>query len=204
MPCWTVSRAAKGWCDLHGRFGKLPLSTVLAPAVAYARGGFPVSPVIASEWEKTKNSTEVTSGGRFPRAIDGFLATFTINGSVPKAGQLFRNPDLARTLELIGSTNCTAFYNGSIAAAIDAFRSVGGTHITARDLSEHHGQWVEPVNTTYRERYRLFELPPNPQGIAALQQMNILEGYDLKSMGHNTADYLHVHVEAKKLAFAGR
>eukprot|EP00038_Savillea_parva_P018238 m.22751 g.22751 ORF g.22751 m.22751 type:complete len:682 (+) comp4022_c0_seq1:119-2164(+) len=200
----TVPGAARGWCDLHARFGKLPLSTVLAPAIKYATDGFPVSPVIASDWYIPQNDSEMTSGGKYPHALDGFMQTFTINGKIPQAGQLFHNPDLANTLTKIGMTNCTAFYEGEVAQALVAFSKVSGLRLTADDLANHHGVFVDPVNTTYRDRYRLFELPPNPQGIAAIQQLNILEGFNLTNMGHNTADYLHVHIEAKKLAFADR
>ena len=112
----TVPGAAKGWCDLHAKFGKLSLATVLAPAVRYAIQGFPVSEVIASEWGLPPNNSEMTSSGKYPTAIDGFMDTFTIDGKTPESGQLFRNPDLAETLRKIGLTDCQDFYNGSIAA----------------------------------------------------------------------------------------
>lgn len=147
-----------------------PLSDVLAPAIYYAENGFPVTEVISAEWG-VDNNTEITSGGRFPNAINGFLDTFTINGRAPQPGEIFKNPDLAASLRVVASQGCDGFYNGTIAEKIDAFRSVGGTHITKQDLAEHRGAWVEPVNVTYRERYRVFQLPPNPQGIAALQQV---------------------------------
>lgn len=115
------------------------------------------------------------------------MSTFTLNGRAPKAGELFRNPDLADTLEQIGATNCSSFYEGTTAEAIVAFGAVSGLRLSADDLKNHHGAFVDPVNTTYRDRYRLFELPPNPQGIAAIQQLNILEGFNLSAMGHNTA-----------------
>lgn len=189
---------------LHDRFGGLPFADVLQPAIEYAEAGYPVTPVIAGDWNTEENSTFMTSGGRFPDAIKGFKETFLVNGKPPRAGQIFRNPDLALTLKKIAKGGCNEFYNGSIAAAIADFAEVGGTHLTREDFSMHRSEWVDPVNTTYRSRYTVFELPPNPQGIAALQQLNILEGFNLSEMGHNTADYLHVHVEAKKLAFADR
>eukprot|EP00912_Choanoflagellata_sp_UC4_P001853 UC4_evm7s1188 len=198
------SRAAQGWCMLHDAFGKLPLSQILAPAIKYASEGFAVTDVIASEWEIQDNSSDINSNGVFPRAVDGFYKIFTNNGSAPKAGDIFQNPALAKTLSKIAENGCQEFYNGSIAEAIVNFSSIGGTHLTKQDLSSHHSEWVEPVNVTYRDRYRVFELPPNPQGIAALQMLNILEGFNLTEMGHNSADYLHVQIEAKKLAFADR
>eukprot|EP00039_Didymoeca_costata_P010641 m.143992 g.143992 ORF g.143992 m.143992 type:complete len:670 (-) comp14907_c0_seq4:98-2107(-) len=200
----TVPGAVKGWCDLHSKFGVLPLSDILTPAIKYAREGFPVSEVIQSQWGLPENNSEMTSNGLYPNAIDGLLETFTINGKPPANGQIFKNPDLANSLQLIADTNCQDFYNGSIASRIANFSTKSGIQLTMEDLASHHGSWVDPVNVTYRDRYRIFELPPNPQGIAALQQLNILEGYNLAAMGHNSADYLHVHVESKKLAFADR
>eukprot|EP00750_Incisomonas_marina_P001467 INCI1127.2.p1 GENE.INCI1127.2~~INCI1127.2.p1 ORF type:complete len:462 (+),score=74.32 INCI1127.2:228-1613(+) len=223
----SVPGAAAGWCDLFDRFGSgnLTLAQVLAPAIYYASNGFPVSEVIAAEWadSMTANDSDATSQGRFPHAIDGFYATFSVpdnaahasKGSpragpnsinvpgrrAPRAGEIFRNPDLAKTLTLIAENGCDAFYNGTIAQAIASFASIGGTHLTTEDMAAHTSDWVEPVNTTYRGNYRIFELPPNPQGIAAIQQLNILEGFNLSAMGFNSADYLHVHVEAKKACF---
>jgi gamma-glutamyltranspeptidase/glutathione hydrolase len=115
------------------------------------------------------------------------MNTFTLDGRAPKAGELFKNEDLANTLEQIGATNCTSFYEGAIAEAIANFSAVSGLLLTKADLARHTGAFVDPVNSTYRGRYRLFELPPNPQGIAAIQQLNILEGFNLSAMGHNTA-----------------
>jgi gamma-glutamyltranspeptidase/glutathione hydrolase len=163
--------------------------------------------VIANDWvgSLSENSSIFTTNGQFPHAIDGFRSTFlNRKGKAPQAGEIFKNPDLGKTLQLIADGGCAAFYNGSIAEAIAAFSSVGGTHLTKADMSSHYSEWADPVNSTYRDRYTVFELPPNPQGIAALQMLNILEGYNLTAMGHNTADYLHVQIEAKKLAFADR
>lgn len=202
----SVPGAVMGWCMLHEKFGTLPFAEVLAPAIKYATQGFPVSPVIATDWvgSMTQNSSTITTNGQYPHAADGFRETFSIDGKAPRAGQIFKNPDLANTLQEIATGGCDAFYNGSIAEKIAAFAEVGGTHLSKEDMAAHYSEWADPVNSTYRDRYTVFELPPNPQGIAALQMLNILEGYDLKSMGHNSADYLHVHVEAKKLAFADR
>jgi gamma-glutamyltranspeptidase/glutathione hydrolase len=150
----TVPGAPRGWCDLHARFGKLPLATVLAPAIRYARQGFPVSPVIAGDWILPANSTEMTSGGKYPRAIDGLLHTFAVGGRAPKSGELFRNPDLANTLEAIANTNCSSFYEGDVARQIAAFSSESGLLLRESDLAAHHGAFVNPVSTTYRGRYR--------------------------------------------------
>eukprot|EP00755_Sulcionema_specki_P020813 Sspe_Gene.72853::Locus_43662_Transcript_1_1_Confidence_1.000_Length_2056::g.72853::m.72853/K00681/ggt; gamma-glutamyltranspeptidase / glutathione hydrolase len=205
----SVPGAVKGWCDLHERFGVLPWEALFGPAIAHASEGFPVSPVIAAEWGIPSNSSDMTSHGRFPRALDGFVSTFTVPDGkggrrAPRVGEIFRNPDLASTLELVAKGGCQEFYNGSIAGKIAEFSKVAGTKITAQDLAKHRGEWVTPVNSTYRGDYMIFELPPNPQGIATLQMLNILERHNLTRLGHNTPDYLHLHIEAKKLAFADR
>ena len=203
----TVPGAPRGWCDLSTRFGKLPLATVLAPAIAYAVGGAPVPQVIASEWVLIANTSNVTSGGLFPQALDGFDATFTRNDgnggrSSPAAGDIFTNPALANTLRAIATEGCAAYYEGGpVRDAILALAETAGLHLTAEDLATHAGSWVEPINTTYRDRYTVAELPPNPHGIAAIEMLNILEGFNLTALGHNSAEYLHLQVEAKKLAF---
>lgn len=206
----TVPGAVMGWCMLHERFGKLDFADLLAPAIKYAEEGFPVSEVIASGWGLVANSSALTSSGRYPNAIDGFLNTFAIKDDetgeyrAPRAGEIWKNPDLANSLRKVAIGGCHEFYNGTISRAIDAFREQAGLLIDYEDMQQHHSQWIDPVNVTYRERYTVLELPPNPQGLAALQQLNILETMDLKSMGHNSADYLHAHIESKKLAFADR
>ena len=208
---FTVPGAVKGWCMLHDRFGKMDWEKLFDAAIHYASEGFPVSPVIASEWGLTDaRAKDVTSKGKYPNAADGFFDTFAVRDPVtnetrpPRAGEIFRNPDLAQTLRELAAGGCDAFYNGSVAQKIDSFAQVAGTRVTAADMASHRSAWVEPVSTTYRDRYRVFELPPNPQGLAALQQLNILEGFNLTELGHNTAEYLHVQIEAKKLAFADR
>ena len=136
-------------------------------------------------------------------SLVGALATFMPGGRAPAKGEIFKNPDLARTYERIAEGGRAAFYEGPIAAAIDAtVRELGG-YLSAEDLAAHRGEWVEPVSTTYRG-HEVYELPPNGQGIAALQMLNILEAYDLTAMGFGSAEYLHVLIEAKKLAFADR
>lgn len=198
----TVPGAPRGWCDLSARYGKLPFADLFAPAIDYARNGAPVPQIIASEWEAPANNSAATSGGRYPHALDGWHSTFTIEGRVPVEGDFFRNPALADTLQAIADGGCDAFYKGAIAEELVRFSAVSGLHITASDLALHTGEWVTPVNTTYRNTTTLCELPPNPQGAAALEMLNILEGFPLAEWGVDSPDFLHASVEAKKLAFA--
>jgi gamma-glutamyltranspeptidase/glutathione hydrolase len=190
----SVPGCVDAWFELHGRFGKLPMGTVLAPAIRYAREGFPVSELIAYYW-----------GLAVPRLspYPNFKEIFTIDGRAPRKGEIFRNPALADTFEQLVKGGRDAFYQGDIARAIDAYMQRNGGFLSYRDLAEHTSTWVEPVSTNYRG-YDVWELPPNGQGIAALQMLNILEGYDLKAMGFGSADYVHTFVEAKKLAFEDR
>jgi gamma-glutamyltranspeptidase/glutathione hydrolase len=199
VPSWgplpvTVPGAVDGWFALHDRFGKLPMKDLLAPAIGYARDGFPVSDVIAYYWNLS-----------VPRlkAYPGFLEQFTRDGRGPRKGELWRNPNLAATLDKIAKSGRDAFYKGEIARVIDAYFKANGGFLSYEDMAAHHGEWVEPVSVNYRG-YDVWELPPNGQGIAALQMLNILEGYDLKAMGFGSADYVHTFVEAKKLAFEDR
>lgn len=190
----TTPGTVDGWFALHGRFGKLPMKAVLAPAIGYAREGFPVSELIAWYW-----NLSVPRLGKFP----GFNEQFTINGRAPAKGEIWKNPNLAHTLETIARGGRDAFYKGAIARTIaDYIKSQGG-FLSATDLATHKGEWVEPVSTNYRG-YDVWELPPNGQGIAALQMLNILEGYDLKGHGFGSPEHIHLFVEAKKLAFADR
>lgn len=190
----SVPGCVDGWFELHGKFGKLPVATVLAPAIKYAADGFPVSELIAYYWERS-----VPLLGKYP----GFLETYTTNGRAPKKGEIFRNPRLAATLTKIATGGRDAFYKGDIARAIDAYMKQNNGFLSYRDLAEHKSEWVEPVSTDYRG-YRVWELPPNGQGIAALQMLNILEGYDFKSIGFGTPEHIHRFVEAKKLVFEDR
>ncbi|HEU5138254.1 MAG TPA: gamma-glutamyltransferase [Steroidobacteraceae bacterium] len=190
----SVPGTVDGWFELHGKFGKLPMKEVLAPAIFYARSGFPVTEVIAEGWERNARNLQ-----KFP----GFSETYMPKGRAPAKGDVFRNPFLANTLTAIAEGGRDAFYKGDIAKRIDAYMRANGGYLTAADLAEHRSEWVEPVSTNYRG-YDVWELPPNTQGVAALQMLNILEAYDLKSMGFGSADYLHVFVEAKKLAFEDR
>ncbi|MFQ5506792.1 MAG: gamma-glutamyltransferase family protein, partial [Planctomycetota bacterium] len=190
----SVPGCVDGWFELHGRFGKLPMKQLLAPAIRYAREGFPVSELIAYYWERNA------------RVLDkwaGFRETFMPGGRAPKKGELFRNPALASTLEKIARDGRDAFYKGEIAHRIAAYMKEMGGFLELRDLAEHRSEWVDPVSTTYRG-YQVWELPPNGQGIAALEMLNILEGYDLAELGFGSTEYLHLFVEAKKLAFEDR
>lgn len=189
----SVPGAVDGWFQLHRRFGKLPMREILGPAINYSRDGFPVSPVIAYYW---KNS-------EFLGENPNFAKVFLPEGRAPRTGEIFRNPDLADTLTTIADGGRDAFYKGEIARIIDEYCQRKGCYLRYEDLASHTSTWVDPISTNYRG-YDVWELPPNGQGIAALQMLNILEAFDLESMGHNSAEYLHHLVEAKKLAFADR
>jgi gamma-glutamyltranspeptidase/glutathione hydrolase len=190
----SVPGAVDGWCELHARFGRLPLRDVLEPSIAYAREGFPVTEVIASSWESQTGSLANHSG---------FAAVYMPDGRSPTAGEPFANSGLARAYELIASAGRAGFYDGPIAAAIEQSVRSNGGFLGREDLAAHRSEWVEPVSTTYRG-WHVFELPPNGQGIAVLQMLNILEGFDLGSLEWGGADHLHLLIEAKKLAFEDR
>ncbi|HUU85158.1 MAG TPA: gamma-glutamyltransferase [Phycisphaerae bacterium] len=190
----TVPGCVDGWSELHTRFGRLPMQTILEPTIRYAREGFPLSELIAHYW---------SLGGEMRKDYPGFAEVYLPGGRSPKKGELFRNPALADTLERIGKEGRDAFYRGEAAEVMDAFCRRVGCFLRKRDLAEHTSTWVDPVSANYRG-YDVWELPPNGQGIAALQMLNILSGYDLKSMGHNSAAYLHHLLEAKKLAYEDR
>jgi len=190
----SVPGAVDGWFELHGKFGKLPMKELLAPAISYARNGFPVTEVIAEGWARN---------ARVLAKYPGFAETYMPKGRAPAKGEVFRNPLLANTLTAIADGGRDAFYKGDIARRIETYMRANGGYLTAADLAAHHSEWVEPASTNYRG-YDVWELPPNTQGVAALQMLNILEAYDLKSMGFGSAEYLHLFVEAKKLAFEDR
>ncbi len=190
----TVPGAVDGWFELHGKFGKLPMTDILAPTIQYAREGFPVSELIAYYWQ---------GSARVLQDWAGFKETFTPNGRAPGKGENFKNPYLANTLEKIANGGRDVFYKGEMAKTIDAFMKKNGGFLSYQDLASHTSDWVEPVSTNYRG-YDVWELPPNGQGIAALQILNILEGYDIRSMGFGSKEYIHHFVEAKKLAFEDR
>ena len=190
----TVPGAVDGWFQLHGRYGRLPMTEVLAPAIRYAREGFPLSEVIAYYWEINARVLE-----KYP----GFRETYMPGGRAPRKGQIFRNPLLADTLTKIAQGGRDAFYKGEVPEKIGAYIKAQGGFLTAADFASHHSDWVAPVSVNYRG-YDVWELPPNGQGMVALQMLNILEGFDIKSMGSGSASYLHLLAEAKKLAFEDR
>lgn len=190
----TVPGCVDGWFALHEKFGKLPMSTLLEPAIRYAETGFPVSEVIADAW---------ASGAKVFQDYAGFAETFLPGGRAPRKGELFRNPGLAKTLRALSEGGRDAFYRGDIARTMADFVQREGGFLSYEDLSEHRSTWVDPVSANYRG-YDVWELPPNGQGIAALQILNVLEGYDLAKAGFGSADHLHWFVEAKKLAFEDR
>lgn len=193
----SVPGAVDGWFELHGRFGKLPMKDVLAPAIRYAQAGFPVTQYIAYGWGiGVRNAL----ADKFPGA---FLATYAPNGRAPAESEIFKNPDLANTLTALATSGRDAFYKGVIADQIDAFMRANGGYLRKIDFEKHASTWVEPVSVNYRG-YDVYELPPNGQGIATLQMLNLLEAYDLKAMGYNSPEALHLMVEAKKLAFEDR
>ena len=190
----SVPGTVDGWFQIHERYGRLPMAEVLEPAVDYAREGFAVTEVIANGWR---------GGARNRKQYPGFADVYMPGGKTPAAGEIFRNPALGATLETIGREGRDAFYRGDIARTIDGYMEEVGGFLSAEDLAAHAGNWVEPVSTTYRG-YTVWELPPNGQGIAALQMLNILEGFDIASMGFGSPDYLHLLIEAKKLAYEDR
>jgi len=193
----SVPGTVDAWAELHKRFGKLKLSDDLAPAIRYAEEGFPVTELIAYYW---------AFGPRLYKGLPGaFLETYTLDGKgrTPAKGDIFKNPDLAKTLRLIGEKGRDVFYKGEIADKIDNFMRANGGFLRKADFEKHTSTWVDPVSTSYRG-YDVFELPPNGQGIAALQILNILEGFDLRAMGRNSPETLHTMIEAKKIAWADR
>ena len=190
----SVPGCVDGWFALHGRFGKLPMTRLLAPTVEYAKNGFPVSELIAHYW-----ALSVPRLSKFP----GFAEQFTRNGKAPAKGQMWKNPNLANTLEAIGKGGRDAFYKGAIAKTIGDYMKANDGFLSADDLAAHTGEWVEPLSTNYRG-VDVWELPPNGQGVAALTMLNILEAYDLKALGFGSVEHVHLFTEAKKLAFADR
>lgn len=194
----TVPGAVDGWFALHKRFGKLPMDQVLAPATTYAREGFPVSQLVAFYWGRNFRGFERQA--KDIEEIANAKATYLIDGKAPVQGQIFKNPDLAHTYDMLAKGGRDAYYKGAIAKTIDAyFKRIGGD-LRYEDFAAHTGNFVDPVSVNYRG-YDVYELPPNTQGVAALQMLKMLEGFDLKKMGRASADALHVMVEAKRLAF---
>ena len=190
----SVPGVVDGWNELLTKYGTRTLAQALDPAIKYARDGYAVSEIIAMQWKEAEAVL-----ARDPNAAK----TFLIDGKAPAAGDVFRNPALANSLEQIAKGGRDVFYKGAIAKAIaDDMRRRNGL-IRLEDLAAHHADWVQPISTTYRG-YQVLELPPNTQGVTALEMLNIIEGFDLKALGHNSAPYLHALVEAKRIAFADR
>src|SRR5437879_6857464 len=193
----SVPGTVDAWAKLHKKFGKLKFADYLAPAIRYAEEGFPVTERIAYYW---------AFGPRLYKGLPGaFLETYMLDGKgrTPAKGEIFKNPALPKTLQLIGEKGRDVFYKGEIADKIDDFMRTNGGFLRKADFEKHTSTWVEPVSTSYRG-YDVFELPPNGQGIAALQILNILEGFDLRAMGRNSPETLHTMIEAKKIAWADR
>ncbi len=190
----TVPGCVDGWFSLHEQFGLLEMPELLAPVIAYARDGVPMPELIATHWARAAQ--------RFADAPH-YAATFLVDGAPPRKGQRFANPRLAETYERIAHGGPEAFYRGEIAAAIAAEVQAQGGHLAAEDLAAHASDWVEPLHTRYRG-HEVWQLPPNTQGLAVLQMLNVLEGFDLAGAGFGSADHVHLLVEAKKLAWADR
>jgi len=191
---WTVPGCADAWFELHRRFGRLPIKDLLAPTIAYAREGVPVPQIIAGSWSRSVK--------RF-RDKPGFADVFLPGGRAPAEGEPFANPALAHTLELLAAGGRDAYYRGEIAGKIVAYSKKVGGFFSMEDFARHTSEWQQPISTTYRG-YTVWELPPNGQGLAALEMLNILERFDLRSLGRENPDFWHLLVEAKKLAFADR
>lgn len=191
---WSVPGCVDGWETLRERFGTLPLATLLKPAIEAAEEGFPVTEIIAGYWQHGRDPLQ-----QYPETAK----TYYPGGVAPKEGELFRNPYLAHSYRLIAEQGRDAFYKGDIAKRIVSFSEREGGYFSLKDFEDHTSEWVEPITTNYRG-YDVWQLPPNGQGLSVLQILNILEGYDLKSWGSGSPDYLHLFIEAKKLAFADR
>ena len=190
----TVPGAVAGWFKLHERYGKLPMARLLEPAIEYAERGYPVSEIIVGQWQGSESKLRGN-----PAAAQMYLT----DGEAPEHGDIVRMPDLGETLRVLATEGRDAFYKGEIARLIVGTSDIMGGFLTMADFEEFDAQWVEPVSTTYRG-HEVYEMPPNTQGLVALEMLNIVEGFDLESMGHNSPQYLHTLVEAKKLAFADR
>ena len=190
----TVPGTVDGWFELHDRFGSLPMERILAPAIRYAREGFPVTELIAYYWGRSVPILE-----RWP----GFTEQMTIDGRAPREGEVWRNENLANTLERIAREGRDVFYRGDIARTIGTYMQENGGFLSYEDMAAHRSEWVEPVGTEYRN-VTLWELPPNTQGIAANQILEILEGFDLAGHGFGSYEHVHLFTEAKKLVFEDR
>jgi len=190
----SVPGCVDGWFEMHDMFGRLPMREILQPAINYARDGFPVTEVIANSLE---------AGTAALKQYPNIRETYMPGGKSPAKGEIFKNPNLANTLDKIAKGGRNEFYRGSIAKTIAAFMKSQGGFLSYDDMARHTSEWVEPVSSTYRG-YDIWELPPNGQGIATIQILNMLEGFDLTRLGYGSAEYIHLFTEAKKLAFEDR
>ena len=191
---WSVPGCVSGWEELRSRFGSRDLEGLLRPAMETAREGFPVTQIIADYWREQEQSLR-----KWPDSADTYLP----RGRAPREGEIFRNPRLAQSYQLLAKQGCEAFYSGQLAQRIVDFSQANGGFFSRQDFADHRCEWVEPVMTSYRD-HQVWELPPNGQGIAVLQILNLLEPYDLSKLGPGHPEYLHLLLEAKKLAFADR
>ncbi len=191
----SIPGTVDAWFELHRRFGKISMEQILAPSIKYAEEGFPVTDLIAYYWDLS-----------VPRLIEqpgSFNATFTVNGNAPRAGEIFKNPDLARTYRRLAAGGRKVFYEGEIADEIDRFFRKEGGYLRKADFVNHRSEWVEPIKAMYRG-YEVFELPPNGQGLAVLQMLRILERHDLRALGRDSPELLHLMIETKKLVYEDR
>jgi gamma-glutamyltranspeptidase / glutathione hydrolase len=194
----TVPGAVDGWFALHDKFGKLSMEDDLAPAIHYATDGFPVTQLIALYWKG--NMAAFEKNAKLIEELDNARHTYMPGGHTPAEGEIFKNPDLANTLSMLARDGRDAFYKGKIAHTIDAyFKRIGGD-LRYEDFAAHHGEWVDPLSVDYRG-YDVYELPPNGQGGAVLEMLQVLKAYDLKKMGPGSADALTAMLEAKRLAY---
>ena len=191
----SVPGCVDGWFELHGKFGTLSMEEILAPAIQYAEEGFPVTELIGYYLGR---SIPFYQRKDFPN-----IDTWMVNGKAPQKGEIFKNPALAKTYQTIAQKGREGFYTGKVAQTITDFIQSQGGFLAMEDLKKHHSEWVDPVSTNYRG-YDVWELPPNGQGIAALQMLNILEAYDFSAFGFGSAEHLHYFLEAKKLVFEDR
>ena len=190
----SVPGCVDGWFELHNKFGNIPMNEVLQPAIDYAENGFPLSELIAYYWGRSAS---------FLKRYPGFEETFMPNGAAPLKGEVFKNPYLANTFKLLAEQGRDVFYKGEIAEQIVKYMKEQGGFLSMKDFEDHTSEWIEPISTNYRG-YDVWELPPNGQGTAVLQMLNILENYDIAEMGFGTPEYIHTFIEAKKLAYEDR
>ena len=190
----TVPGALHGWAQAVEHYGNLTLGDLFEDAITYAENGFPVTEVIAGEWKSMEDLL---------RSQEGSAKTYLMDGKAPCPGQIFKNRDLARTYRNIAQNGISSFYEGEFCRAILDFSLQNNGLFSAEDFEDHTTTWVEPIWSDYRG-YRIYELPPNGQGVTALEMLNILEGWDIKSLGHNSPEHLHLLIESKKIAFSDR